>query len=119
MKIRWFLLILVIALMAAGCSRQPNLLLGSWLDKANDTVWEFKKNGELLMTRQDLLNGVTVKYKIVDDQTVELTFFAETSNAIHGQASYKFDEEILVIKFTEMGSLSGTTFKLRKIVEEK
>ena len=119
MKKRWFFLFLVIVLLAAACSRQPNLLLGQWLDDKNDTVWEFKKNGELLMTRQDLQNGVTVQYNILDEKTVELTFFAETSSPIHGQASYKFDEETLVIKFTEMGSLSGTTFTLKKFVEEK
>ncbi len=110
---------IILFLFLTGCARQPNPLLGKWMDKAHNTVWEFQKSGILLMTSQDSLNGVTVKYHLMDEKLIELTFFAETSNPIHGQATYKINEDRLSIEFTDMGALSGTKFNLKKIVEDQ
>lgn len=69
MKVKFVLLLLVLSLILAGCSGAGKIV-GKW-QEANDTVYEFFKDGTLVVSSYGIqMTGV---YEFVDNDTIKIT----------------------------------------------
>jgi hypothetical protein len=96
------LVVLLLAMVLAGCVGPRDGLYGKWLDEQSGGIIEFTREGNLNVSLEG--NAITLKYEFIDDQNIRLLADA-VNNTAATDMGFKVDKDALTLSANGQESL--------------